>query len=235
MKQQSGFTLIELAIALMVIGLLIGGVLKGQELIENAKITAVTRELAAFDAAAMIFYNTYDKYPGDIRSPGTRLPNCTITPCNEEGNGDGMIANGGSAVEYYNYFVHLNKAGLISSTPGHPTAFSVYSLPGDLEEKNIFPVFFEEGNRITTQSHAGGTIFGSYTYPAGIITYHPNPYTNTPVRRMAALDRKIDDGKPMTGSVFQQSSALSCVTTSTNTYNEATAGTTCGRGMIMRW
>ena len=52
LREFGGFTLVELAISLMVIGLLIGGILKGQELVENARVTADIRNIKALDAAA---------------------------------------------------------------------------------------------------------------------------------------------------------------------------------------
>ena len=52
---QSGFTLVELAIVLMIIGLLIGGILRGQELMENARVTSTIQQTKAYDGATTTF------------------------------------------------------------------------------------------------------------------------------------------------------------------------------------
>ena len=76
MRGQAGFTLVELAIVMIIIGLLIAGVLKGQALIGNAKVTAQVAQVKAIDAATSTFKDMYAGLPGDILTPGTRLPNC---------------------------------------------------------------------------------------------------------------------------------------------------------------
>ena len=78
---QAGFTLVELAIVMIIIGLLIAGVLKGQELIANARVTSTVAQIKAIDAATSTFKDTYDSLPGDMTAPTTRLPNCLAAPC----------------------------------------------------------------------------------------------------------------------------------------------------------
>src|SRR5512143_3443451 len=74
MKQkQSGFTLIEIAIVLVIIGLLLGGVLKGQELINSAKVKNLASD---FKNVPIFIYGYQDKYkylPGDDPAVGTHL------------------------------------------------------------------------------------------------------------------------------------------------------------------
>ncbi len=66
MIQQKGFTLVELAIVLMIIGLLIGGILKGQELIQNARITSTIRQFKNSDAATLTFLDSHGAFLGDV-------------------------------------------------------------------------------------------------------------------------------------------------------------------------
>ena len=69
MRAQAGFTLVELAIVMIIIGLLIAGVLKGQALIGNAKVTAQVAQIKSIDAATSTFKDMYCLFPG--RSIGT--------------------------------------------------------------------------------------------------------------------------------------------------------------------
>lgn len=64
-RQQAGFTLVEIAIVLVIIGLLLGGVLKGQELIENAKIKSITSDMKAVQTAFNGYLDRYKSMPGD--------------------------------------------------------------------------------------------------------------------------------------------------------------------------
>ena len=64
-KQEQGFTLVELAIVLVIIGLLLGAVLKGQQLIYNAKVKRVQNQIKEMEAAFYTYYDKYGYYPGD--------------------------------------------------------------------------------------------------------------------------------------------------------------------------
>ena len=109
-RDQGGFTLVEIAIVMVIIGLLIGGVLKGQAMIENAKVKRVVKQADEMRAAVMTFYDKYGVYPGD--------ENLANVPA---GGGDGAgIGNGGGTIatgaELYEVFRDLSLAGLISGT-----------------------------------------------------------------------------------------------------------------------
>jgi len=101
---QNGFTLVEIAIVMVIIGLLIGGVLKGQAMIQNAKVKRVAKQADEMRAAVMSFYDKYGMYPGDENiaaiPPGT----------DGEGNGSGQINN----AEQFEVFRDLQLSGLIS-------------------------------------------------------------------------------------------------------------------------
>jgi prepilin-type N-terminal cleavage/methylation domain-containing protein len=121
MKKLSGFTLVEIAIVLVIIGLLLGGVLKGQELITQAKIKNISNDLMGMTAAVYAYQDRYKRFPGDDDQAATRWTN----PATKSGNGDGKIGPPGGQEgladcagrdkdqEICVFWQHLRLAGLI--------------------------------------------------------------------------------------------------------------------------
>lgn len=107
---ESGFSLVELAIALMVIGLLIAAFLKGNEVLDNARINKTIRDLQGVEAAIVSFKETYGYLPGDIPNPAEVLPDCSWGGnCLSGGNGDGIV---GAAETSWR--IQLARAGLFA-------------------------------------------------------------------------------------------------------------------------
>jgi len=114
--RQSGFTLVEIAIVLVIIGLLLGGVLKGREMITNAKIKRIENDFAGVSAAIYAYQDRYGVLPGDDPSASTRFSG--TWRASDNGNGDGNIAGGwntsNNASESRKVWKHLRGAGLIA-------------------------------------------------------------------------------------------------------------------------
>src|SRR3954468_12994752 len=108
---QRGFTLVEIAIVLVIIGLLLGGILKGQEMITQAKIKNVIADMTGISAAMYGYQDRYRTLPGDDKS-ATRWTGAT------PGNGDGVIngkyLSSTAGDESLNFWDHLRKAGFVS-------------------------------------------------------------------------------------------------------------------------
>lgn len=199
MNKQNGFTLVELAIALMVIGLLIGGVLKGQELIENARITQIARQIKAYEAAVTIFKGQYNTLPGDMKRPQSRLTNCDTDPCQLTGNGDRMIGSNETAGtdlhEGVNFWIHMDRAGLISGTNEEIAPMNVWF-------KRASPMnAFDGYTTLRWISSAGAWSAGMKAHRYTVSDNYDQNYHALSIMRTQRLDEKLDDGKPRSGSM----------------------------------
>jgi prepilin-type N-terminal cleavage/methylation domain-containing protein len=109
--KQAGFTLVEIAIVLVIIGLLLGGILKGQEMITQAKIKNVIADMSGVSAAMYGYQDRYKALPGDDKA-ATRWTGSSA------GDGDGVVKGVWitAATEAINYWDHLRRAGFISGS-----------------------------------------------------------------------------------------------------------------------
>lgn len=196
-KTETGFTLVELAISLVVIGLLIGAVLKGQEMVENARITRGVADVHQFVAGITIFETTYGALPGDIISPSTRIPNCTTSPCNVTGNENQLYDN---SYEGGNMAVHLHAAGIIKKI-----FYSTYPGLEHVAAVNFYKDYW-----------LGATWQGGSWWGADYVNQlrMGNDVGVTSSRMVEALDIKLDDGKPLTGRFVAPSPCTSAGATS---------------------
>ena len=113
MKKQSGFTLVEIAIVLVIIGLLLGGVLKGQELINNAKAKNIENEVNNIKTAIYSYQDRYRALPGDDKKADrfNDIDSSSVGDSNGKikGNFDSTTDN----IESRLFWLHLRNAGLI--------------------------------------------------------------------------------------------------------------------------
>lgn len=117
-SHQEGFSLVELAIVLIVIGLIVGGILKGQDLIESARMKSILSQVNDYRVATHTFMDKYDALPGDFNRAQDTLGGDL-----KDGKNNGVIDGAGltSTSEAYQFWCHLTAANLISSS-GKPVS-----------------------------------------------------------------------------------------------------------------
>ena len=118
-SRQAGFTLVEIAIVLVIIGLLLGGVLKGQSLIDSARVKNIIQQSTSLTSAVNAYQDKYRALPGDDVQGTTHAPGAT-----GNGNGDGQIA------EYLLAPQHLALAGFITGSFNGTTDFMTSAQGG---------------------------------------------------------------------------------------------------------
>ena len=144
MKKESGFTLIELAIVLVIIGLLLGGVLKGRELINSAKVKNMANDFKNIQIQIYSYQDKFRALPGGDKAASTNLG----VDAGTNGSGDGVVGGAWNADsgETFNLWLHLRKAGLATG--------STNTTDANYTPKNT------EGGRIGVQSNPNNTIVG---------------------------------------------------------------------------
>ncbi len=128
-SNQKGFTLVEIAIVMVIIGLLIGGILKGQEMINNAKVKRVVKQSDEMRAAVMTFFDKYGQLPGDENS-ALFPPGDTIN-----GNNNGQIAG----AEVFGAMRDLSLINMITGTYNGTTNLPANAFGGTTQVAWVDP------------------------------------------------------------------------------------------------
>ena len=251
-NKESGFTLVELAIVLVIIGLIIGGVLVGQDMIKSAEIRSTIGQWESFNSATNVFRDKYRYIPGDIN--GTRAVEfglATRTGAAGHGDGNGVLqactatAAAGllAGCETVMFWRDLNTMNLLdgffqvagdalgSGTGGAATAITTVQVPTIFPETkigrgNYWTVFSAEGRNWYQIANITATDnAGVYAMTSALSPFEA--YN---------IDRKTDDNRPFSGAtramshasvintlaVAAAAAAGVCVESTGNTYNQGT-------------
>jgi len=186
-KRQSGFTLIEIAIVLVIIGLLLGGVLKGQELITSARVRNLISQQDGVKAAYFGFLDRFRALPGDYNQAVANIANVAA---GSNGNNNGQITantvSGATTDEHIAAWDHLSKAGFINGSYS-------YALSPETNASAPTNPYARYLRLIYDNTYGTGTPASRHNLKTG---------NQIPSDIMAEVDRKIDDGNPV-GGTFQ--------------------------------
>lgn len=180
-NRQSGFTLVEIAIVLVIIGLLLGGVLKGQELINSAKVKSIVSDLKTVSTFVYAYQDRFRVLPGDDPNPGNHVTG-GVAAGNAAllGNGliDGFWNSTQAADESYMFWQHVRLANLAtgSTNPAAPEYIARNADGGQIGITSTAPVVNMRGSFFVCTGNVNGRI-------------------------AQEVDTVMDDGNPQGGSV----------------------------------
>ncbi|MEO8716994.1 MAG: prepilin-type N-terminal cleavage/methylation domain-containing protein [Burkholderiales bacterium] len=189
-ERQRGFTLTEMAIVLIIMGLLLGGILKGQEMIVQAKIKNLVADFTGISAAYHGYADRYRAVPGDDPAAATRWTTPTAAT---SGDGDGQVAgtyNNGNAtcvagVESCDWWDHLRRGGFVAGS-------------GQIQPRNVATglIGVQTGDGASPVGPALGGAGGAGGFFSLI-----QCSSELPDKFATALDIQMDDGVRTTGAM----------------------------------
>ena len=222
---RAAFTLIELAIVLVIVGLVAGGVLVGKDLIGASALRATATQYEKFNTAVNTFRDKYGGIPGDLNAPAaTQFGFVARAGTLGRGNGDFLLEGycysngnyygwnqGGETLFFWEDLVsaHLIEGGFGTATDGGTPNVTASSSPNldaylpaaKLGNGNYFYVYSTGNNQGSGLGGSGINYFGlsvpSVINGGGNLTSAPG----LSVQQAYSIDKKIDDGLPQSGRV----------------------------------
>jgi prepilin-type N-terminal cleavage/methylation domain-containing protein len=195
-----GFSLLEIAIVLILVGLLLGGVLKGQELISGARVRSLIQQQDGVKTAYYAFFDRYKALPGDYSGATTQISGISTSDCNGgNGNGDGRIEEANN--ENTLVWEHLARAGFMTGPYACAAVVSPATSPMNAHGRPL-EIVFDTG-------YAGATTTARHLLKTG---------SQISSQLLAEIDRKVDDGNAV-GGVFRAQTGGGVSTTTTECYD----------------
>lgn len=255
--KNNGFSLVELSIVLVILGLLVGGVIAGQSIIRASEIRSVIADYQRYSTASNLFAEKYSALPGDFSkatrywgSKGGTGSDITchqtvgsgLLTCNGDGDGQTNAISGDlSYGERFLAWQHMANAGFIEGkyTGTSPSAPTFERSPGvNIPQNKISNSFFEYVTFAFVASGDANWYDGSYYFNA--LPFGAVPGKPLTAQEAWSIDSKLDDGKPAIGSVFTYKSTSAwqtgCTTTdvvATAEYSVTSAGLLCALNFKM--
>ncbi len=216
---QGGFTLVEMAIVVVIVGLIITGIMIGRNLVEGSKVTMFIKQVEQFDTAINNFRTKYGALPGDLSS--------MVPP----GNEDDRVSNAAHAKysntvynlfrsEIANFWVHLSQSGAKAVNKTFTAAISADGFNSDIDELNAPVSYLGEtasfivawtGEYNSYELNNYNSIASDATVLDGAVPL--SAFTTTDIQ---SVESKIDDRNCRTGAVrasrFGAFAAATCCT-----------------------
>lgn len=237
-RMRKGFTLVEMAVVLVIIGLIIGAIVVGQSLVGTTKVETMVKQVTQFDASMTTYAVTYNELPGD--SPTVKWANGSA------GNGNGMIEDGVSGTGFGKKFTG-EVANFWASMSAEDITTTKYTatLSGNIKVGGPNPnvpdvqlgvpgtgVVVTNDNGDLTSKMQGAYLVGKFSENDGSNLAFSHIGDAFQPADLMSLDLKVDDGKPATGNVlaFSQHAAgnsTSCFDSAGTGYNQSYTGIAC--------
>jgi prepilin-type N-terminal cleavage/methylation domain-containing protein len=215
-RAQAGFTLLEMSIVMIIIGLMVGGIVAGKSILDGAERRSIITDVERFNSAVQSYQSKYGSLPGDNyeattvwgaahATPSTCKTTNSNTVATCDGNGNGQIGDSGNEYEMWRAWQQMINAGLIEGklTGVEGSGSSTHAIAGtNVPEGKI------KGTGFTLRylGTGSGNYYGLSDY-GHILEYGANTtntYTNG-VTLLAedalSIDDKVDDGLPASGLI----------------------------------
>ena len=251
---KSGFSLVELSIVLVILGLLTGGILAGQSLIRASELRAVISEFQKYQSAVNTFKDKYFALPGDMTNATSFWgllggnataddPTCNAIAATDtktcNGNGNGII----DAYDEARFWQHLANAGLIEGqyTGVYGATGATLIIPGtNMARSKLGSAAFWQPQWEGTHSGEATRFDSSWQYGNSFFfsDWQTTWKANLTPAEAWNMDKKLDDGIPYSGRIvntwgaFYSNSGEACTTATssadfTATYNLGASGKNC--------
>ena len=216
---QQGFTLIELSIVLVIIGLIVGGILTGQSMIQAAQVRAQITQIDKYNTAVNTFRSKYNGLPGDLANPVNFFPALTAAVCTGatgQANGNGLIESSGTDIqgiagESTVFWYELFQANLIADNMTNATCSAAAALTLNVSTP---AAKLGGGNYVSVANQTGlnyWAVFGNgaaTTTAAATSDLASAMSGNLSPNQAFQLDSKVDDGDAPTTGIVQAGGAV---------------------------
>ena len=250
-RNSRGFTLVEIAIVLVIIGLLIGGVLRASELLNASRASSIVSQQTSIQTAFYGFVDRYKMLPGDLTGAQALLIDSNTAPASAAEDGNVLLDDSPAVCN------NLTRAGFLvcsscSSTAvvtpgvaGASATAATYIPPGAGLKATNSPVnvytqplafYFNTGTTAGSTPVVGGSTAGSISF-LGSSSEGGKPLLltgggiNSPI--LAEIDRKSDDGSPGTGAFRYTDVIANTATSGSSIFVSSTLSSACFTGAVV--